>query len=102
MINGERCTRACGFCLVDTRHPLALDAGEPERVAEAVERMGLSYAVVTAVARDDLADGGAAAFAAPIAAIRRRTPAVQVEVLIPDCKGDPEALGTVFDARPDV
>ena len=61
MINGERCTRACGFCLVDTRHPEPPDPGEPERVAEAVERMGLRFAVVTAVARDDLADGGAVA-----------------------------------------
>jgi lipoic acid synthetase len=102
MINGERCTRACGFCLVDTRHPEALDAGEPERVADAVARMGLDFAVVTAVARDDLPDGGAAAFAATIAAIRQRTPATKVEVLIPDCKGDPEALATIFDARPDV
>ena len=102
MINGERCTRACGFCLVDTRHPEALDVGEPERVAEAVERMGLDFAVVTAVARDDLADGGATAFAATIAAIRRRTPAARVEVLIPDCKGDPDSLATIFDARPDV
>ena len=102
MINGERCTRACGFCLVDTRHPQALDAGEPERVAEAVERMGLGFAVVTAVARDDLADGGAGAFAATIEAIRRRTPGVQVEVLIPDCKGDEDALATIFAAGPDV
>ena len=102
MINGERCTRACGFCLVDTRHPEALDPGEPERVAEAVERMGLGFAVVTAVARDDLADGGASGFAGTIAAIRRRTPAVQIEVLIPDCKGDEAALATIFDARPDV
>jgi lipoic acid synthetase len=102
MINGERCTRACGFCLVDTRHPQALDPSEPERVAEAVERMGLGFAVVTAVARDDLADGGAGAFAATIAAIRRRSPSVQVEVLIPDCKGDDESLGVVFEARPDV
>jgi len=102
MINGERCTRACGFCLVDTRHPLPLDPGEPERVAEAVERMGLRFAVVTAVARDDLPDGGAGAFAATIEAIRRRTPGVQVEVLIPDCKGDEAALGTIFAARPDV
>ena len=62
MINGERCTRACGFCLVDTRHPLPTDPMEPERVAEAVERMGLRFAVVTAVARDDLPDGGAAEF----------------------------------------
>jgi lipoyl synthase len=102
MINGERCTRACGFCLVDTRKPAALDADEPRRVAEAVGRMGLRYAVVTAVARDDLADGGAAAFAATIAAIRHLNAGVQVEVLIPDCKGDPDALGRIFDARPDV
>jgi lipoic acid synthetase len=102
MINGERCTRACGFCLVDTRHPEALDAGEPERVAEAVERMGLGFAVVTAVARDDLPDGGAGAFAATIEAVRHRTPGVQVEVLIPDCKGDEESLATIFAARPDV
>jgi lipoic acid synthetase len=59
MINGSRCTRACGFCQVDTRHPLPLDASEPERVAEAVDRMGLHHAVITCVARDDLADGGA-------------------------------------------
>jgi len=102
MINGERCTRACGFCLVDTRHPAALDPTEPERVAEAVERMGLGFAVVTAVARDDLPDGGAAAFASTIEAVRRRTPGVQVEVLIPDCKGDDDALATIFAARPDV
>jgi lipoic acid synthetase len=102
MINGERCTRACGFCLVDTRHPEPLDATEPQRVAEAVERMGLGFAVLTAVARDDLPDGGAAAFAATIRAVRRRTPSVQVEVLIPDCKGDDASLATVFEARPDV
>jgi lipoic acid synthetase len=102
MINGERCTRACGFCLVDTRHPEALDPGEPERVAEAVERMGLGFAVVTAVARDDLADGGASGFAETIRAIRRRTPGVQVEVLIPDCKGDEDALAAIFEAGPDV
>jgi lipoic acid synthetase len=102
MINGERCTRACGFCLVDTSKPLPLDPGEPERVAEATAAMGLRYAVVTAVARDDLEDGGAAAFAATVAAIRRRVPGCQVEVLVPDCKGSPEALATIFDARPDV
>ena len=102
MINGERCTRACGFCLVDTRHPLALDVSEPERVASAVESMGLRHAVVTAVARDDLSDGGAAAFAATIDAIRARTPEVTVEVLIPDCKGDPASLATIFAATPDV
>jgi lipoic acid synthetase len=102
MINGERCTRACGFCLVDTRHPEPLDASEPERVAEAVERMGLGFAVVTAVARDDLDDGGAAAFAETIRAIRRRTPGVQVEVLVPDCKGDEAALARIAAAGPDV
>jgi lipoic acid synthetase len=102
MINGERCTRACGFCLVDTRQPLALDDDEPDRVAEAVVQMGLRFAVVTAVARDDLADGGASGFAATIEAIRRRAPEVSVEVLIPDCKGDPEALATIFAARPAV
>jgi len=102
MINGERCTRACGFCLVDTRHPEPLDATEPTRVAEAVERLGLSFAVITAVARDDLADGGAAAFAATIEAVRSRNPGVQVEVLIPDCRGDAASLQQIFDARPDV
>ncbi len=102
MINGERCTRACGFCLVDTRHPQPLDAGEPARVAEAVDRMGLGFAVITAVARDDLADGGASGFADAIGAIRQRAPEVQVEVLIPDCKGDEASLATIFDARPDV
>jgi lipoic acid synthetase len=102
MINGERCTRACGFCLVDTRHPEALDPAEPARVAEAVERMGLRFAVVTAVARDDLADGGASGFVATIRAVRARTPGVSVEVLVPDCKGDAEALDRIFAERPDV
>ncbi|MGQ0431461.1 MAG: lipoyl synthase [Microthrixaceae bacterium] len=102
MINGERCTRACGFCLVDTRHPEPTDPGEPARVAEAIERMGLRFAVITAVARDDLADGGAAEFAAVIRAVRARTPGVSVEVLIPDCKGDPAALEVIFEARPEV
>ena len=102
MINGERCTRACGFCLVDTRHPEPLDAAEPEHVAEAVERMALAHAVVTAVARDDLADGGAAALAATVEAIRRRCPETAVELLTPDCKGDAEALEVIFAARPDV
>lgn len=102
MINGERCTRACGFCLVDTRRPELPDPEEPERVAGAVEAMGLDYAVITAVARDDLPDGGAAGFAAVVAAIRNRTPGVRAEVLIPDCKGDPDALRVIFEARPDV
>jgi lipoic acid synthetase len=102
MINGDRCTRACGFCQVDTRRPLPLDADEPERVAEAVQRMGLAHAVITCVARDDLPDGGATAFAATVAAIRSRTPRTTVEVLISDCKGDEASLATVFRAAPDV
>ena len=102
MINGERCTRACGFCQVDTRHPLPLSADEPERVARAVARMGLGHAVVTCVARDDLADGGAGAMAQTITAIRERAADTTVEVLISDCRGDAESLETIFAARPDV
>ena len=102
MVCGERCTRACGFCLVDTRHPEALDAAEPDRVAEAVQKMGLRYAVITMVARDDLADGGAAHVAATVSAIRRRVPGATVETLISDLKGDPESLAVVLESRPDV
>jgi len=102
MINGERCTRACGFCLVDTRRPAPPDAEEPERVAEAVVRLGLAHAVVTTVARDDLADGGASGFAATVEAIRRRSPSTAIELLISDCKGDPTSLALIFDARPDI
>jgi lipoic acid synthetase len=102
MINGDRCTRACGFCQVDTRHPLALQPDEPDRVAQAVERMGLGHAVVTCVARDDLADGGAGAMAQTIGAIRARTPGTTVEVLISDCRGDAASLEMIFAARPDV
>ena len=102
MINGDRCTRACGFCQVDTRRPLAADPEEPERLAEAVADMGLAHAVITAVARDDLPDGGAGGFAECIHAVRRRCPGTAVEVLIPDCKGDPGSLDLIFQARPDV
>jgi lipoic acid synthetase len=102
MILGERCTRACGFCLVDTRHPLAVDHDEPARLADAVATLGLEHAVITSVARDDLDDGGAAAFAATIRAVRSRAPRTRIEVLIPDCKGDADALGEIFAARPDV
>jgi lipoic acid synthetase len=102
MINGERCTRACGFCQVDTRHPLALSPDEPDRVARAVERMGLGHAVVTCVARDDLADGGAGAMAQTITAIRERAPGTTVEVLISDCRGDVASLEKIYAARPDV
>jgi lipoic acid synthetase len=102
MINGERCTRACAFCLVDTRHPFPLDPTEPDRVAKAVADMQLGHAVITAVARDDLDDGGAAAFAETIAAVRRDNPGTTVEVLIPDLKGDERSLQTIFAAKPDV
>ena len=102
MILGERCTRACGFCLVDTRRPGPVDPAEPQRVAEAAARMGLDHVVVTMVARDDLADGGAAAVAEVVAAVRRRLPGARVETLISDLGGDPGALQRVFDARPDV
>ena len=102
MINGDRCTRACGFCLVDTRHPLPADPSEPARVAEAVFRMQLAHAVVTAVARDDLPDGGASGFAATVTAIRERCPETSVELLISDCKGDALSLETIFSVRPDV
>src|SRR5204863_6512304 len=102
MILGDRCTRACGFCLVDTRKPLALDPDEPARVAEAIAQLGLEHAVITSVARDDVADGGADAFAATIRATRARTPNTSIEVLIPDCKGDPASLDVIFAVRPDV
>jgi len=102
MVLGRRCTRACGFCLVDTSRPGPPDPGEPDRVANAVTRAGITHAVVTMVARDDLADGGAAHVAATVAAIRRRNPASAVEVLISDLKGDPAALDLVATARPEV
>ena len=102
MIGGERCTRACGFCLVDTRKPKPLDTYEPERVAMAVAEMGLRHAVVTSVARDDLKDGGAEHFAMTINMIREINPETKIEVLIPDFKGDPESLNTIFEAKPDV
>jgi lipoic acid synthetase len=102
MINGDRCTRACGFCQVDTRKPLALDLDEPQRVADAIASLGLAHAVITCVARDDLADGGASGFAATVHAIRATSPGTAVELLIADCKGDPSSLATIFAARPDV
>ena len=102
MVNGERCTRACGFCLIDTRKPFALDPTEPQRVAEAVVRLKLAHAVITCVARDDLADGGAGAIAATVRAIRERAPDTNVEVLTSDLKGDAASLQLIIDARPDV
>ena len=103
MILGNICTRACGFCAVPSGKPAGPpDEMEPERVAEAVERMGLRYAVVTSVNRDDQPDGGAAMFARTIAEIRARVPSCKVEVLIPDFRGDWAALETVVAAGPDV
>jgi lipoyl synthase len=102
MVLGERCTRACGFCLVDTRRPLAPSADEPERIAEAVVRTGLDHVVLTMVARDDLADGGMGHVAACVRAIRARRPDATVETLISDAKGDATSLGLLFDARPAV
>ncbi|MGC8481167.1 MAG: lipoyl synthase [Acidimicrobiales bacterium] len=102
MINGEQCTRACGFCLVDTAKPMPIDPMEAARVAEAVAEMHLSFAVITAVARDDLPDGGAEAFARTIEEIRSLNSGTGIEVLIPDCKGDPVSLERIFSQRPDV
>jgi len=102
MIMGETCTRACAFCNVRTGLPEALEAGEPERVAEAVAKLGLAHVVVTSVDRDDLSDGGAAHFARTILAIRARSPATTIEVLTPDFLRKDGALETVIAARPDV
>ena len=102
MVCGERCTRACGFCLVDTRKPGRLDVDEPDAVAEAVDRMGLAFVVLTMVARDDLPDGGASHMAATVSAIRDRVPAARVETLISDLRGSRAALDTVLESEPDV
>jgi lipoic acid synthetase len=102
MIAGERCTRACGFCAVQTAKPLALEEDEPQRVAEAVRRMGLKHVVVTAVARDDLKDGGANHFARTINAIRGMDPSVIIEVLVPDFHAQDWCIQIVLDAAPDI
>ncbi|MEO7369793.1 MAG: lipoyl synthase [Ilumatobacteraceae bacterium] len=102
MVLGDRCTRACGFCLVDTRKPLGPADDEPARVAEAVARMGLAHAVLTMVARDDLADGGMAHVARCVEAVRSRCPGTRIETLLSDAKGDAESLNLLFGARPDV
>lgn len=102
MIAGASCTRGCRFCNVATARPDDLDPDEPARVADAAERMGLRFVVVTAVARDDLPDGGARHFADTIVAIRDRLPECRVEVLIPDLRGTWDALDTILEARPDV
>ncbi len=102
MIAGERCTRACGFCAVTTAKPFALDQEEPGRVAEAIRRLKLRHVVITAVARDDLADGGSDHFARTIKAVRQVNPGVVIEVLVPDFNGKKESLERVLQAEPEV
>ncbi len=102
MILGNVCTRRCGFCAVEKGAPLPVDYDEPQRVAEAVAAMGLKFAVITSVNRDDREDGGAELFALTIRAIRDRVPDCGVEVLIPDFQGSRPSVETVMDARPDV
>jgi lipoyl synthase len=102
MIMGDTCTRACAFCNVKTGLPGALDAAEPDHVAEATRKLGLSHVVVTSVDRDDLADGGAAHFAAVIRAIRARCPSTTIEVLTPDFLRKDGAVEAVVEARPDI
>ena len=102
MIAGDRCTRACGFCAVTTAKPFALEADEPERVAEATRRMRLKHVVITAVARDDLEDGGAGHFRRTIEAVRALNPHTVIEVLTPDFNDRAEAIEAVLSARPEI
>lgn len=102
MIAGDRCTRACGFCAVTTAKPFALEEDEPQRVAEAVQRMKLKHVVITAVARDDLEDGGANHFACVIKAIRNADPSIVIEVLVPDFHADDSCIQAVLDAGPEI
>jgi len=102
MIAGDRCTRACGFCAVTTAKPFVLEEDEPQRVAEAVMRMKLKHVVITAVARDDLKDGGAHHFARVIAAIQKMDSSIIIEVLVPDFHADDSCIQTVLDAGPDI
>lgn len=102
LVGGDACTRRCDFCQIDTGRPQPLDRDEPRRVAESVQAMGLRYATVTGVARDDLPDGGAWLYAETVRAIHALNPGTGVEVLIPDFGGEPTPLAEVFDARPEV
>ena len=102
MIAGDRCTRACGFCAVTTAKPFALEEDEPQRVAEAVRRMKLKHVVITAVARDDLQDGGANHFARVIRAIRDMDPSIIIEVLVPDFHAQDACIQIVLDAAPEI
>ena len=102
MIAGDRCTRACGFCAVSTAKPLALEADEPARVAEATRRMKLKHVVITAVARDDLKDGGAEHFRQTIEAVRQLNPGIVIEVLVPDFNESAAAIENVLNANPHI
>jgi lipoic acid synthetase len=102
MIAGDRCTRACGFCAVSTAKPLALEADEPQRVAEATRRMGLKHVVITAVARDDLKDGGADHFRRTVEEVRRLNPGIVIEVLTPDFLDNDAAIDAVLGANPHI
>lgn len=102
MILGNICTRSCNFCAVQTGRPTELDLGEPARVAEAVAQMNLRHCVLTSVARDELADGGASVWAATIRAVRHRNPGTAIEVLVPDFKGRLPDVDTVLEAKPDI
>jgi len=102
MIGGDRCTRACGFCAVATAKPLALDPQEPARVAQAVKRMRLRHVVITAVARDDLVDGGSGHFRSTIESVRALNPGIVIEVLTPDFNGREAAIDAVLSACPDI
>ncbi|MCW2674117.1 MAG: lipoyl synthase [Frankiales bacterium] len=102
LIGGDQCTRRCDFCNIDTGKPAAYDTDEPRRVAESVALMGLKYATITGVARDDLEDGGAWLYAETVRLVHAAVDGIRVELLIPDFNGSPELLGTVFDSRPEV
>jgi lipoic acid synthetase len=102
MIAGNRCTRACGFCAVSTARPLPLEADEPRRVAEATRRMRLRHIVITAVARDDLADGGAEHFRKTVETVRELNPGIVIEVLVPDFNESDAAIETVLAAHPHI
>jgi lipoic acid synthetase len=102
LIGGDQCTRRCDFCQIDTGKPAALDTDEPRRVAESVRTMGLRYATITGVARDDLPDEGAWLYAETVRAVHAVNPGTGVEILVPDFSGKPDLLGQVFDAAPEV
>jgi len=102
MIAGDRCTRACGFCAVKTAKPLSLESDEPSRVAEATKRLGLNHVVITAVARDDLADGGAEHFSRTVTSTKESNPGVVIEILVPDFNGKNDALKVCMESEPHI